>query len=82
MMQQHERTLLKVLNASSPGKGKEKTSIKQDEKDWLEDQKIRVSELERLPEISEGNSAIKCGDWVRRIGPTIGNLSRRSGKNA
>jgi hypothetical protein len=36
-------------------------------------------DLEVLPSQLEGNAAIKCGDWLHRISPTICNLSRRAG---
>ena len=33
-----------------------------------------------MEEISNGNSSIVCGDWLRRIKPVIKNMSKRSAK--
>ena len=74
MMEQREKTLETVLKASSPDKKKTDES----QRDWLDDSKIRPVELEALGEVSEGNSAIRCGDWLHRITPAIANLPRRS----
>ena len=66
---------------ASPVKDPSKSSdeAKEKEKDWQADQRIKVVDLEALPSQLEGNAAIKCGDWLHRISPTISNLSRRAG---
>ena len=76
MMYHQTKTLETVMKATTVVKEK----LKGDQLDWLEDQKIRPTALEELPEISEGNSSIKCGDWIHRITPTMKNLSRRAGE--
>ena len=81
MIEHNERTLEKVLTATSPSKedNKEKKKMmKDEEKYWLEDHKIRPTDLEELQKVSEGNSAVRFGDWLHRIGPTICNLSTRA----
>jgi hypothetical protein len=74
MMEHNERTLEKVLKSKS-SEGKEGGD---DQRDWREDMKIKPVTLEVLEEASEGNSSIKCGDWLYRISPSITNLSRRT----
>ena len=57
MMEQHEKTLEKVLSATASTKGNE--TSKEDKEvlvDKMEDQKIKALELEALGEVSEGNS--------------------------
>ena len=57
MMEQHEKTLEKVLIASSSKpKDPESKKAKEDLIMQLDDQKIRALELETLGEVSEGNS--------------------------
>ena len=43
-----------------------------------DDQRIKVVELNKLGDSTEGNSSIACGDWIHRIKPAISNLSKRS----
>ena len=43
-----------------------------------EDQRIKAVELDKLEEISDGHSSIVRGDWLRRIKPTILDLSKCS----
>ena len=43
-----------------------------------DDQRVKAAELNKLEEISEGNSSIMCGDWLQRVKPTISYLSKRS----
>ena len=50
MMEQHAKTLETVLKATTPTKS---SSIKEQDKDWMEDQKIRAVELEELGEVTE-----------------------------
>ena len=33
-----------------------------------------------MGEVTEGNSSIKCGDWIHRLTPTISNWSKRAGE--
>ena len=40
---------------------------------------MKVVDLEELPSQFDGNVAVKCGDWIHRITPTISNLSRKAG---
>jgi hypothetical protein len=40
--------------------------------------KIKPVTLEVLEDAIEGNSSIKCGDWLYHISPSITNLSRRT----
>jgi len=84
MFQQHEKTLERVLNATTPTKDEAKKMESRQEKEELilkmEDQRIKALELEELGEVTEGNSSIKCGDWLHRITPTINNLSKRAGE--
>ena len=42
-----------------------------------DDQRVKVIELDKLEDSSEGNSAINCGDWIHTIKPAISNLSKR-----
>ena len=83
LMQSQERTMQIALKATvSPSKEKEatdeETSLKKElDRDWSEDQRMKVVELEELPSQLEGNAAVKCGDWIHRITPTISNLSKR-----
>ena len=81
MMEHSERTLERVLTATSPTQedSKEKKKMmKDEEKHWLEDHKIRPVEIEELQRVCEGNSSVRFGDWLHRIGPTISNLSSRA----
>jgi hypothetical protein len=39
---------------------------------------MKVVELEELPSQLDGNAAVKGGDWIHRITPTISNLSRKA----
>ena len=73
MMQQHDATLKTLERVTNPERVTD-----EDKRDWQEEVKIRPTTLEVLSEASEGNAAIKCGDWIRRITPQIVNLSRRS----
>ena len=58
MMEHQERTLEKVLNATTLMK----KESKDDQKDWIEDQKMKAIDLEEVTDIEGENSAIKCGD--------------------
>ena len=40
---------------------------------------MKVVDLIELPSQFDGNAAVKCGDWIHRITPTIFNLSRKAG---
>jgi hypothetical protein len=77
MMNQHEKTLETVLKAKTP----ESKRTDEVQRDWLEEVKIRpvnLEELEELEDVTEGNSSIKCGDWLYRITPSITNLSKKT----
>ena len=81
LMQSQERTMQIALKATvSPSKEEAvvDTSLKELERDWSEDQRMKVVDLEELPSQLEGNAAVKCGDWIHRITPTISNLSRKA----
>ena len=82
LMQSQERTMEIALKATvSPSKEArdEESSLKKElERDWSEDQRMKVVELEELPSQFDGNAAVKCGDWIHRITPTISNLSRKA----
>ena len=77
MEQRHKTVELVTLNASTKEKG---SSMTEEDKLDQEDQRIKAVELDKLDEISEGNSLIMPGDWPRRIKQTIVNLSKRSGQ--
>jgi hypothetical protein len=73
MMQQHDATLKTFERITNPEKATD-----EDKREWQEEVKVRPITLEVLGEASEGNAAIKCGDWIHRITPQIVNLSRRT----
>ena len=68
---------LVTLNASP--KEKNSSTTEEDKLDQ-EDQRIKAVELDKLEDISEGNSSILCGGWLLGIKPTILNLSKRTGQ--
>ena len=70
---------LKATVSPSKEEAVEDTSLKKElDRDWSEDQRMKVVELEELPSQLDGNAAVKCGDWIHRITPTISNLSRKA----
>ena len=79
MMQHQERTLEKIIAATSK---KEKTTANEKDRDWLEESKLRSVDIEELEDLTEtsikGTSSIKFGDWLHRITPTLKNLSRKA----
>ena len=79
MMQHQERTLEKIIAATSQ---KEKTNANEKDRDWLEESKLRSVDIEELEDLTEtsikGTSSIKFGDWLHRITPTLKNLSRKA----
>ena len=84
LMQSQERTMEIALKATlSPSKDEkdedEAKLKKEKERDWTEDRRMKVVDLEELPSQFDGNAAVKCGDWIHRITPTTSNLSRKAG---
>ena len=57
---------------------KNQDSGKSLKKNWTEDQRMKVVDLEELSSKFDGNAAVKCGDWIHMIAPTISNLSRKA----
>ena len=70
---QQKTTEMVLGNAKDGSSGiSEKDKLDQD------DQRIKVVELDKLEDSTEGNSSIACGDWIHRIKPAISNLSKRA----
>ena len=86
LIENQQRSLEVTLKTLSPIKEKTKEDEDHEKKqkeldrDDQEDQRIKVVDIEELPPVTEGNSAVKCGDWLHRISPTMTNLSRRAGQ--